>query len=157
METEYYQLGQSESSSFIKFIRVLFGLVCMGIAIYWMIFNITSAKTDLRLWITVLFLSGFGFYQVWAGTGRAARFIQISDDRITLKKNALLGAKQINASEIIKIEVYPLNLIFYFKDGKKIILRFGTTFTDIIDPVKNKTEEFASINSIALEIITEEF
>jgi hypothetical protein len=74
-----------------------------------------------------------------------------------LKKNALLGARQIKAEEINKIEVYPLNLIFYFKDGGKTILRFGTTFTDIIDPVKIKTEEFASINKIDLEIITEEF
>ena len=156
METKYFQLGQSESSSFIKFIRMLFGLVCIAIAVFWMIFNIRSAKTDRTLWISVIFLSGFGFFQVWAGLGRATSFIQISNDKITLKKNSLLGARQINASEINKIEVFPLSLIFYFKDGGKTILRFGTTFTDNIDPVKSKTEEFASINKIELEIIKEE-
>jgi hypothetical protein len=121
-----------------------------------MIFNIRSVKADRILWITVLFLSGFGLYQVWAGLGRASRFIQISSDKIILKKNSLLPLKGMASSEIKKIEVFPLNLIFYFQKGGKIILRFGTSYTDNIVPIKDGIEEFAAINNIDIKTITED-
>jgi len=156
METKYYSLGPSETSSAIKIIRILFGMVCIAIAMFWMIFNIRSVKADRTLWITVLFLSGFGFYQIWAGLGRTSRFIRIGSDKIILKKNSLLPLKEIASSEIKKIEVYPLNLIFYFHLGGKTVLRFGTTYTDNIEPIKNEIDEFASFNNIDLETIDEE-
>jgi hypothetical protein len=156
METKFFSLGPTESSTLIKIIRIIFGSVCIAIAIFWMIYNVRSVKTDRRLWITVLFLSGFGFYQVWAGLGRASRFIQISSDKIILKKNSLLPVREMAASEIKKIEIFPLNLIFYFHKGGKIVLRFGTTFTDNIEQIKNGIEEFASVNNTQLETMTEE-
>jgi hypothetical protein len=156
METKYFSLGQAETGTVLKIIRILFGLVCVAIAIFWMIFNIRSVKADRTLWITVLFLSGFGFYQVWAGFGRAGRFIQIGSDKIMLKKNSLLPVKEMSSSEIRRIEIFPLNLIFYSNKGGKTVLRFGTMFTDNIEPIKDKIEEFASQNNIDLEIVEEE-
>jgi hypothetical protein len=156
METKYFPLGHDKPGTLLKVIRVLFGLVCIAIALFWMIFNIRAAGTDRTLWISVVFLSAFGMYQIWAGLGKAVRFISIGRDRITLKKSSLLTQKDILPSDIKKIEVYPLNLIFYLNNGGKTILRFGTTFTDIIDPVKSGIEEFAASNSILLESITEE-
>jgi hypothetical protein len=156
METKYYSLGPSENSTLIKFIRLFFGLVCIAIAIFWMIFNIRSVKADRTLWITILFLSGFGFYQILAGLGRTSRFIQIGSDKIILKKNSLLPLRIIAASEIKKIEVFPLNLIFYFHNGQRTILRFGTAYTDNIDPIKSGIEEFASLNKTDLETKAEE-
>ena len=156
METKYFSLGPSENSTTIKVIRILFGLVCIAIALFWMIFNMRSVKADRTLWITVLFLSGFGLYQVWAGLGRASRFIEIDNDKIILKKNSLLPLKHFRASDIKKIDVFPLNLIFYLHNGGKTILRFGTTYTDNIEPVKNEIEHFASVNNIDIETITEE-
>ncbi len=156
METEYFLLGQPEGSNFLKIVRILFGIVCLGIALFWMIFNIRSSKEDRTLWITVFFLSGFGFYQIWAGVGRATRFIQIQADKIILRKNSFLPQKELVASELKKIEIFPLNLIFYFNKGGKTILRFGTSFIDVIEPIKIKTEEFAGLNKIDFEIIEEE-
>jgi hypothetical protein len=155
METKYFSLGPSENSSILKIIRIIFGAVCIAIAIFWMIFNIRSEKSDRTLWVTVLFLSGFGSYQVMAGLGRTLRYIQIFSDKIILRKNSLLPLKEMPALNIKKIEVFPLNLVFYFKDGGKTILRFGTTFTDNIEPVKSGLEEFAILNNIDFEIITE--
>jgi hypothetical protein len=156
METKYFALGPSENNTALKIIRILFGMVCIAIAIFWIIFNMRSVKADRTLWITVLFLSGFGSYQVWAGLGRTLRFIQIGNDKIILKKNSLLPHREMPASGIKKIEFFPLNLIFYFHNRGKTILRFGTTFTGNIDPIKNELEEFAAINNIDIEIITEE-
>jgi hypothetical protein len=156
METKYFSLGHSENSSVIKIIRIIFGLVCIAIALFWLIFNIRSVKAEHTLWITVIFLSGFGFFQIWAGIGRAKRFIQISNDKILLKMNSLLPHREVPSLEIKKIEVIPLNLIFYFQKGGKTVLRFGTTYTDNIELIKNEIEEFAIINNINLEIISED-
>lgn len=156
METKHFSLGPDETNTIIKIIRVLFGLVCIAIAIFWMIFNFRSVPTDGTLWITVLFLTGFGLYQVWAGFGRTLRYIQIEGDRILLKKNSLLPMTEMKSTEIKKIEVFPLNLIFHFHNGGKTILRFGTTYTDNIDPVKDEIEKFASLNNIDLDLVAEE-
>ncbi len=61
METKYFSLGPSETGIAIKIIRILFGLVCIAIAVFWMIFNIRSVQSDrisvdhsavsLRIWI----------------------------------------------------------------------------------------------------------
>jgi hypothetical protein len=156
METKYFSLGSPDSGIAIKIIRILFGLVCMAISVFWIIFNIRSVQSDRTLWITVLFLSGFGLYQVCAGLGRTRRYIQIDNEKIMLKKNSLLPVTEMKSSEISKIEVYPLNLIFYFHKGGRKILRFGTAYTDIIDPVKDETEKFATSNNIGFEIVAEE-
>jgi hypothetical protein len=156
METKHFSLGPSETNIIFKIIRILFGLVCIVIAICWIIFNIRAVSADRTLWITVLFLSGFGLYQVWAGLGRTVTYIQIEKDRIMLKKNSFLPVREMKSTEIKKIEVFPLNLIFYFHKGSKTVLRFGTTYTDNIDPVKTGMEEFASLNNIDLERVAEE-
>jgi hypothetical protein len=156
MESKYFLLGQADNSMPVKIIRILFGLACIFISIFWMIFNIRSVKADRTLWVTVLFLSGFGLYQVWAGLGRAIRFIEIGNGKLVLKKNSLLPLREISASEIKKIEVYPLNLKLCLHRGGKTVLRFGTTYTDNIDPIKRELEQFASDNNIDFEIIAEE-
>jgi hypothetical protein len=156
METKYFSLGPVETNTIVKIIRILFGLVCIVIAAFWMIFNVRAARADRALWITVIFLTGFGMYQIWAGFGRASRFIQTGSDKILLKKNSFLPVKEIKPSEVKKIEFYPLNLIFYYHKGGKTILRFGTIYADSIDPVKREIEEFSSVNNIEIETIREE-
>jgi len=156
METKYFLLGTSETSTIIKIIRIFFGLACIIIAIFWMIFSIRSVGSDRTIWISVLFLSAFGIYQLWAGFGQASRFIEIGNDKIILKKSSFLPLKQIQASDIKRKDVFPLSLIFYLRDGGKTTLRFGTTYTDNIVPVMNEIEQFASANHIDLERIAEE-
>ena len=134
----------------------MFGLVCIAIAFFWLIFNIRSLNADSMLWITVLFLTGFGLYQIWAGAGRAKRFIEVGNGKIILRKNSLLPKREMAATEIKKIEVFPLNLIFYFHKGGRTVLRFGTTYTDIIDPVKEAVERFADLHNISLDNIRED-
>ncbi len=158
MENKNFLLGPDETSTSVRIIRIIFGSGCIVIAVFWMIFNLKSVKPDRSLWITVTFLTGFGLYQIWAGLGRAARFIEISREMIRLKKNSILPVREIRASEIKKIEVFPLNLIIYFHRGnKKTILRFGNTYSDITSLIKDEIDQFAQENNILLEIKNEEF
>jgi hypothetical protein len=155
MEKKYYSLSNAENNKLVKIIQIIFGLVCFAVAVFWMIFNIRSLKTDGTLWITVIFLTGFGFYQVWSGLGKAARFIEISHELIRLKKNILLPPVNISAGEIQKIELYPFNLIFFLKTKKKILLRFGASYQETNEDIKDAILAFADENSIEIEIVEE--
>jgi hypothetical protein len=156
MEDKYYSLGTTENNRFVKMIRIGFGIICIAVGIYWLIFNIRSLKADITLWITIIFLFGFGFYQVWSGLGRADRYIEICRNFIRLKKNPVLPAIVMCAGEIEKIEYFPLNVIFFLKTKKRILLRFGTIYYETNEKVKDEILSFAESNNIPLEIVQEE-
>jgi hypothetical protein len=155
METKYFSLSSVENNRLVKIIQIVFGIVCLAIAIFWLIFNIRSLKADATLWITILFLSGFGLYQVWAGLGQATRFIEISSDKIRLKKTVILSAVEIPVSEIQKIELYPFNLIFFIKTNKRILLRLGANYQETNEKIKDEILIFAELNSIKIEMVEE--
>jgi len=155
MENKYFSLSTNENNKFIKVFRILFGIVCIAVSIFWLIFNIKSLKADATLWITIGFLSVFGFYQIWSGIGRATRFIEIGTENILLKKNAIFPPVKMFAGEIEKIEFLPLNIVFFLIKKKRIMFRFGTTYYEINDKIKNGVLDFAESNNIPLEIIEE--
>jgi hypothetical protein len=155
MEMKYYSLGTTEKSIFIKIVRIVFGIVCIVVAFFWIFFNIKSLKTDMTLWITILFLLGFGFYQVWSGLGQATTFIQIGQDKIRIKKNPIQSPVEIATADIEKIDFFPLNIVFILKSKKRLLLRFGTTYHETNQMISEEIVGFAEINNIPLEIIEE--
>lgn len=152
MEKRYFTLGAVESNKLVKLFQIIFGIVCIGLAFFWLIFNVKALKSDFTLWITVLFLSGFGFYEVWAGIGRATRFIELGSGIIRLKKSILMPPVEIQAQEIMKLELYPLSIIFYLKSGKKILLRFGTTYQETNEEIVKSLELFSETYTVDLEV-----
>jgi len=155
METKYFSLSSNENNKLVKIIQIVFGIVCFVVAIFWLIFNIRLLNADGTLWITIIFLTGFGFYQIWSGMGRAIRFIEIRSDRIVLKKNIVLPSIEISTGEIEKIEIYPMNLIFFLKPKKKVLLRFGSTYYTTNELIKDEIIGFAESNKISIEIMEE--
>jgi hypothetical protein len=152
MEKKYFLLSSAENSKLIKIIQIVFGIICIAVAVFWMIFNVRSLTADKTLWITITFLTGFGIYQVWAGLGRATRFIEISSDMIRLKKSIFLPATEMPAADIEKIELFPLNLIFFLKSQKRILLRLGTSYQETTEQIKDEILAFADSCSINTEI-----
>ena len=105
------------------------------------------------LWITIIFLSGFGFYQILSGLGQATRFIEIDNSFIRLKKNPVLPAVIMTVQEIERIELFPLSIAFFLKSKRRILLRFGTSYYETNERVKDEILSFAEVNNISLEII----
>jgi len=136
----------------VKIIQIIFGTLCIGVAVSWLIFNIRSLKADSTLWITIIFLAGFGFYMIWSGLGRATRFIVIGPEKIQLKKTIMLPPVEIIAGEIQKIELFPFNIIFFLKSEKRIMLRFNSTLYETNELIKDEILKYAGTNSINAEI-----
>ena len=155
MEIKHFSLSTSETNSLVKIITVIFGVVCIAVAIFWLNFNIQSLNTDGTLYITIVFLTGFGFYQIWSGLGRTARYVDMGSDTIRIKKNPILPSVLINVNEIEKIELFPLNVIFFLKSQRRFTLRFGTTYLETSNIIKDEILNFAESNYIHLEIMEE--
>ena len=150
MATNYFQLGNSDKNRFVNILKLLFGIACIAIGVYWAIFEVNISNGSS--WITILFLFGFGFYEIWSGLGKADRYIEINETFIRLKKTIFLSAKYIEASEIDKIEIFPLKTDFYLKEKTKITLRFGTTYIDVNEKIVDALTKFAEQNAIDLEL-----
>lgn len=156
MEKQYFSLQLSENNKLTKIVRILFGIVCMAVAVFWMIYNIKLLKADGTLWITIIFLSGFGIYQIFWGLGYTIKFIEISPDYIRLKKNAILPVVHMPVGELEKIEFLTLNVIFFLKSKRRVHLRFGTTYHETNEKIVNAIIGFAEANNIPSEITDEE-
>jgi hypothetical protein len=156
MEDKHFSLELYRNNRLIRISQLVFGLICAVIAVVWLILNLDSLKSNGTLWLSIIFLLGFAVYQINSGLGRAEKFIEISQSSIRLKRNSLLPPRELKATDIEKIELFPLNMIFFLRSGKKNILRFGTTFTDVIEPVKKEIENFCRHNNLKLEIRKEE-
>src|ERR1035437_2967510 len=137
MEKKYYSLGSEENSKLVKLIQVIFGILCFAVAFYWLYFNLRSLKADGTLWMTIIFLIGFGFYQIWSGLGQAKRFVEINSDKRRMKKTVLLRFVELGKEDIDKIEVFPFNLKFYLKTGITLILRSSSSYYETNAAIKD--------------------
>ncbi|HPA87112.1 MAG TPA: hypothetical protein PK106_04910 [Bacteroidales bacterium] len=157
MEKKYFSLEIGKSNRITRTFNLLLGSVCIVLAFAWVVINFDTLVSNRILWLSVIFLLGFGYYQVVTGLGKGDKFIEIGSDSLRIKKNSILPPVSIEAREIAKAEIYPLKLVFRLNSGKSIRMRFGTTFTDIIEPVKESIEDFCTGNKIPLDNIQEEF
>ena len=155
MDTKRFPLGPGETSLAIRTVRIIFGIACLGLAVFWALFRLRTPIAGNTLWVAVVFLAGFGAYQVWAGLGKAERFIEISDSRINLRKNSLLPSRELAPSALAKIEVHPMSISFRLNNGRSDILRFGTVYSDKIEPVVAALEEFSTLNRVQFEEVTD--
>jgi hypothetical protein len=156
MEKKHFSLEINSSNKLTRIFQLIFGIICIGVAIAWLVVNINTISSNITLIITIVFLLGFAYYQINSGLGKGEKFIEINESEIILKKNSVLPSRSLKATDIEKIEVYPIKIEFLIKSGKRIILRLGTTYIDSIVPVKESIDNFCELNKIPHEMINEE-
>ena len=98
MEIKRYSLEIRENNTIIRVFRIIFGITCVGVAIFWLVYNLNALKTENKLWITLIFLTAFGLYLIWSGLGYGYRFIDIGNDHICFRKNSFLKKGGIQGS-----------------------------------------------------------
>jgi hypothetical protein len=156
MEKKYFSLEIRDDNRLTKILWIIFGLMCCGIALFWMIYNFKSGKVIERQWITIIFLFCFGAFQIYSGFGLATKFIEFNSTYIRLKKNSILPVADLPSELFEKIELYPLKVQFFFINGRKILLRFGISDPDKIELIKAEIVRFSESNNLILDIKTEE-
>lgn len=152
MEKNYFPLGDTDERKAVRILRATFGIACIAVAGWWVDYTLGSGKFDWSLWVTVLFLVGFGLYQLLAAAGKTTRFIEFEKEAIRLKKNSLLPPDQLSSSDISRIELFPLSIVFFLKNGKKNLLRLGTVNYETNEKIVDELVRFAEDNNIAYEV-----
>jgi hypothetical protein len=155
METRIFSLEIRENNKLTRAFQIIFGILCIGIACFWLVYNFRAVKSDNTLWITVAFLFGFGGYMVYSGLGLAARFIEFGNEGIRLKNNSVMPPTLMETTNIEKIEIYPLKAQFFLKSSKMILLRFGVTDTEKLELIKDEIIKFSGDNNIKLDLKNE--
>jgi RsiW-degrading membrane proteinase PrsW (M82 family) len=156
METRIFSLESRENNKITRIFQIIFGVICIVIAVFWLIFNFRSIKTDRTVWITIIFLFCFGAFLIYSGLGLASRFIGLGTGSIRLKNNFLFPAIDISIENIEKIEIFPLKVLIFRKASKKILIRFGVIYVDNVELIKDEIISFASANNILIELKNEE-
>jgi|WetSurMetagenome_2_1015567.scaffolds.fasta_scaffold06781_6 hypothetical protein len=155
-EKERFMLEPVNENRFVRIIQVAFGIICIIVALVWVVLNFTTFNQTTTVWITIIFLSGFGYFQIVSGLGKATRFVEFRKSEVFIKPHSLLPVRRILNSEIDRIEIYPLSIVFLLQSGRKAVLRFGVSNTEIISQVKDGTEEFADKNGLNLSFQKED-
>ena len=152
MTTNYFQLSNSDKNRFVNIMKLFFGIACILIGIYWVFYEVNTSVNGGSAWITILFLLGFGFYEIWSGLGKAERYIEIGKTFVRLKKTIFLPVRYFEATEICSIEIFSFKISFFLKKGTKVTLRVGTTYIEVNEKIVDALVLFAEQNSINLEL-----
>lgn len=152
MDYKYISLEFKDDNKIIRTIQIIFGAVLILIAVYWLIYNIRSADGKGSLWITLIFLTGFGAFEIYSGLGYARKYIEFIDGLLKIKTNSLTPSVEVKAEDIRAAEVFPLKVLLLLKSGKKILIRLGVTDSEKIEIVKDEFIRYVTRFRIPLEI-----
>lgn len=156
MESKYLSLEPHDQHGIMKVLQIIFGAVCIIVSFYYFIYGSGSDKSGIKLWIAIFFLLLFGMYQIMAGLGKTRKYFITMHGGINYKQHSFLPGVKIAAGEIDKITFHPLSIVFQLKKGNRQRFRFGISYPEVIDPVKQNVIEFAESHNISLEIVEDE-
>lgn len=150
MDRKRYSLETKESNRFVKIAQIIFGVVCIITAAWWVVFILKSGDAN-NYWVATLFILFFGMFQIFSGLGHATRYVEFSSEELIIKQNSIGLADRLPVTEITSIVMLPLSVKINLRSGKKRTLRFGITYSDFIDSIKDALVEFSENNNIPLE------
>lgn len=156
MESKYLSLEPHDQSRIMKVLQIIFGVTCIIVTFYYFIHVNGSDKSEFKLWIAIVFILLFGVYQIMAGLGKTKKYFLISAEGINYKQHSFLPAVKITAGKIDSVIFHPLSIIFQLKKGSRCRFRFGISYPEVIDPVKQNVIEFAKAHNIPLKIVEDE-
>ena len=156
MKDKYFDLEPHDQLPAVKILQIIFGILCISATIYYILTGLISSTSNTTLWAAVAFLVLFGIYQIMSGLGKTKKYFRITQDSISFKQHSVLPVKYITSDKIDKIELFPLSIKFILKTSRKIKFRFGISYPEIIDPVKEEVIGFADDNGIPWIEVPEE-
>ena len=155
MKEQYFSLEPQKYSKLVRVLQILLGIACLIVSLIWVIINIKMKSISMQTFAPIIFVVAFGIYEICAGLEKTSKFIDIKRDSITFKQHSIFPQKIINAIDLTKINIYPLSVIFELKDEKKEKFRFGTSYHEMVEPVKDAIDSFAENLSIPVEYFEE--
>jgi hypothetical protein len=150
MERNRFSLEAKESNRFVRIAQIIFGALCIITAAWWVVYILKSGDGN-NYWVATLFILFFGIFQIYSGLGYASRYVEFGNSEMIIKQNSIGLPYRLPVTEISNIVMLPLSVKFILKSGRTKILRFGITYSDLIDSIKDALVAFAADKNIPLE------
>ena len=148
MNKQTITLGEREDKPVVKVLIVIFGILCLFTAGWWTVFLIKYPDNENIFWAGSIFLFLFGLYQIYAGLGKAKRYIQKENDTLVTRQNSLLPAKKFEAKKIKQLEVRSMDMLIHSDEGSKYRIKLGLKYPDLGQTIKDFIIGFAEENDI---------
>lgn len=147
MADNYYSLEVHESKGLGRSLRILLGIICLGVAAWFMYSIRGTAASVTTAWIATGFLLLFGLWLIGSGLGITQRFVRISDDKIVLRPDFYRPPVVFTAVTLKAVEFRPL-IIEFFSDKKSVRLRLGTYYPERTAAIMEAVDEFCKRHGI---------
>jgi len=150
MSIQSISLGEKENKALVRIIIVIFGLICVFTAGWWVVFLIKYPDNERIFWAGSIFLFLFGIFQVYSGLGYAKRYIKRENGDIAIRQNSLLPAKKLGSQQIKQLEIRTYDIVLHMTDSSRIRIKLGLKYPDLGQRVRNFILDYAEENNIEI-------
>lgn len=144
MEKRYLSLDEKPERGFVRILMILFGALCLATSGWWAYYLLSAEGVQSSFWAATIFLALFGIYQVYAGLGYAARYLEIKDNTLIVKQLAILPRKVFIPEDIDYFKIGPTDIEIRLLSGKRFRLRLGIRYPERSEEVKRLVEDYAN-------------
>ena len=148
---KYISLDERPEKKLVKFFMVIFGILCIFTSGWWALFLVKNPDNEKAFWLATAFLLVFGVYQVYAGLGKAARYILVDEGVLTVKQNAFSTPVKMISDDIEKIIIDRGQMQFFISGDKTFKLKLGLRYPDLGESIKEEVVNFAGQYNIEIE------
>lgn len=147
MAENRYRIELHENATTGKTMRLLMGLACLAVSV-WFMYSIRGTAASVGTsWIASGFLLMFGLWMIATGLGYTERYITVGDDRIVLRQYFYRKPVTFAPSTLKAVEFRPVVIDFITETGKTT-LRMGTTYPERTSSIMEAVKQFCHRHDI---------
>ena len=129
MTEKRYSIDLNENNRTGKVLRIILGVVCLVVAVWYMYSLRGTSASMTTAWIACGFLMLFSLWMIASGLGYTQRYITVGEDKITLRQDFYRPPLVIEHSSLRAVRFRTL-VIDFITDRQKVSLRLGTYYPD---------------------------
>lgn len=149
MADKYFSIELHENTRVGRSLRILLGLACLVVTVWFMYSIRGTAASVTTSWIAMGFLLLFGLWMIGSGLGFTERYIRVGNERIVLRQDFYRPAVVFTSATLRAVEFRPL-VIDFFTGKKKLSLRLGAYYPERSASIMEAVEGFCRQHGIEI-------
>lgn len=150
MTNTYFSIELNENTSLGRSLRILLGVVCLAVTVWFLCSIRGTAASVTTSWIAMGFLLLFGLWLIGSGLGFTERYIRVGDERIVMRHDFYRPPVIFTPASLRAVEFKPL-VINFITDKKNVRLRLGTYYPERSASIIEAVEEFCKRHRIDIK------
>lgn len=149
MADKRYSIDLHENTLIGRVLRIILGIAGIVVAV-WYMYSIRGTSASIETaWIAIVFLILFSLWLLASGLGYTKRYIEIGDEKITLRQEFYRPPLSFTTSSLTSVEFKTLIIDFYTGE-QKTTLRLGTYYPEQSSAIIEAVEGFCRRHNIEI-------